>query len=607
MYNTPVAKGSVNLLQINPNDATAKNLIGLLNQRIETLNRGQGWDPLRGKFTTQLQGQYKVAADMRQKYATMTTEEKPQAKESYKTLISDIKRYCNEMHRPDYWAFASDDPGVVLAHNEFKNTALRHEAHARAGRLPTNNADPPTNHAGGPSTTSVGDPPTNHAGGPSTTSVGDPPTNNAGGPPTANVGGPAVNNTAGDLMEIERNTPVEPGVLVKRKIGRSYQFLIQRLIQERPEVYERMWASDREIDVDQDPESIPDIHKPTEGEIMERRYKYRGIDWVALAEESAVTIGAGQWPPVAVCVKWSDTKNTQIMWRSDAIRISTRNRVDRDVMEHLFRQYRNVQGREVCIMAATRPALAAGYQKAWHNVVSQDAKVLKSQLALPERPELERVYEPPAKPAGLITNGVHPANRLDITHQPHSQPVANQSYSQPQNPTVSYGLLSNQIAMANQAYPQNPTISYGLPTNQIALANQAYPQTQNQYGPSYSTPHGPSNLPPVSGQSGGLVGNQQTAEVISAEMIHKLIASIDKLCIIQEAGPQYIGNRQPFSQAAQHQSATSANPGDSMVQPSATPHQQPTSHTANQPQGVSYPPLGNQQYQPSVTSDNQLV
>lgn len=161
-------------------------------------------------------------------------------------------------------------------------------------------------------------------------------------------------------------------ILAKRKVYKTTQYLIQKSDGQKEWQTEDM-CGPRHAD------HLELLVKKDRPFLKERKGKYKGLLWIALAFDGAILIGAGSYPPVAMMVTWLDNAPDCMLWRSDVIQVASADRIERDMEDFLpYSRLVQFEGRKIFIKSQTESGLAAGQHKAFSKIMKEDNKLVRS-------------------------------------------------------------------------------------------------------------------------------------------------------------------------------------------------------------------------------------
>ena len=237
-------------------------------------------------------------------------------------------------------------------------------------------------------------------------------------------------------------------IISKRQVFKTFQFLVE----ESSGLH--IWKS-AQLCGDLKPEDIPSVEKPTKEFIAQHKHRYKGMRWIAMSVDDAVTSGAGQYPRISIMVEWLGDLEDTLMSRSDLIRIAGQARVDRDLQNQLpYRKMIVFEGRQVFIMSQTEAGILNGEMKAMQRIKNDQFKAAKAnqtsfgQPAFPQPGSVQPAVSQPAVPQvgatqpGIVQPGVvQPAVSQPAVPQPGGaqsgfaqQGVAQPAMGQPATP-----------------------------------------------------------------------------------------------------------------------------------------------------------------------------
>jgi len=332
LYNVPTFKGAVRALQFNASDTNGLGIVAQHNVAIEEQNSRQVVAPNIGKFPLPyLLDKYQVAQNMRKAWKEENNSAQKDALAAlYRTVAESSQDFCRERQFPSSWALESSEI----------------------------DEEPDWTQAG-----------TNRGG--STQGGGGGGASGNSGPSGDSGTDPNGDTTMHDFTEAMDNLTIDGEPIIrKRKVFKNVQFLVE----ERSGLH--VWKSAASCGVP-DSDSIPFTATLTKEFIAQRKSKYRGMSWIALAVDDAITQGAGSYPSISIMAQWSDLEDT-LMWRSDLIKIVGQTRVDQDLQRQLpYRKMVTFEGRQVFVLSATESGLLNGEMKAMKRIKNDQFKAIK--------------------------------------------------------------------------------------------------------------------------------------------------------------------------------------------------------------------------------------
>ena len=258
-------------------------------------------------------------------------------------------------------------------------------------------------------------------------------------------------------------------IISKRQVFKTFQFLVE----ESSGLH--VWKSAQFCD-DLKPEDIPSVGKPTKEFIAQHKHRYKGIRWIAISVDDAVTSGAGQYPRISIMTEWLGDLEDTLLSRSDLIRIAGQARVDRDLQNYLpYRKMIVFEGRQVFIMSQTEAGLLNGEMKAMQRIKNDEFKAAKASQTSFSQPVVSQagafqsnvaqpaVNQPVVPQARVNQAGVQPATSQPTIPQPTTQPGS----VQPQ--AAQQGIP----ALGQPAIPQTAVPQTGVTQPGLAQPNQA--------------------------------------------------------------------------------------------------------------------------------------
>jgi len=439
-------------LQIDPNNRHYQYAIEKMNQEIETENRkrqGENWEPLRGVFPLRyLQAQYRIASELRDQISARENGiDIDPVVTDYNNHYGHVALFCHERGYPDDWKITCEDPNqrplktdqLKEAEKVYKKDAenqLRADIYGRQAESQLGNRGFGQQFGAG----------------------------------QQQQGLPADMSLDEAALTVRNEI-----VLAKRRVYKTTQYLIQK------GDGQHEWQT-ADICGARNTEGLDLLKEFDSAWIKERKHKYKGLRWVALAVDGAITIGIGAHPPVSMMVEWLDDRPDTLMWRSDILQLCSAERVDRDMHEKLpYSKYTAFEGRKLYIMAATESGLIAGQQKAINRIMKDDNKLMKSLTAPQAFPQLPA----PAifgQPNALDSAQYGAQGLSQFGSGQYAPPPFGQSYA-PGSAHGAQGLM--------QLGPQVPS-HYGSPiSNQYSVSQIGF-QAPGQYGaPMHGIPSNP--------------------------------------------------------------------------------------------------------------------
>ena len=261
-------------------------------------------------------------------------------------------------------------------------------------------------------------------------------------------------------------------IISQRKVFKTFQFLVE----ESSGLH--VWKS-AQLCGDLKPENIPSVEKPTKEFIAQHKHRYKGMRWIAMSVDDAVTSGAGQYPRISVMVEWLGDLEDTLMSRSDLIRIAGQARVDRDLQNHLpYRKMIAFEGRQVFIMSQTEAGLLNGEMKAMQRIKNDQFKAAKANQTSFGQPALPGTFQPSVAQPGFAQPAVsQPAvPQVGATIQPGIvqpgvvQPAVGQP-AVPQPGVTQSGFAQQGVAQPAVGQPAIPQA--GAPQPGVAQSTQA--------------------------------------------------------------------------------------------------------------------------------------
>ena len=496
-WSIPTFIGAVSQLQIDPLNPNAIGLIDHSNSQIEQFNRDQGYKLGCGKFPLKyFQEKYQHIHSLRTDYHNATDpRRKQELAANFETLCVATLEFCEEHSFPSTWAWkftninqepswdfspvngsgSNAEPGTAAGSGSGAGSNLGPSSAAAAGSASGSGAVPGVTAGSDLEAGPGGD--ESGAGSGLDAVPGAAAGSNSGVGDDIEMGGAAGPDTDGGAAiseSIEKLTLDGEPIISKRQMFKNFQFLVE----ERSGL--RVWKS-AQLCADLKPENIHSVKELTKDFITQHKNRYKGICWIAMALNGAVTLGARRYPRISVMVEWLGDLEDTLMSRSDLIRIAGQNQVDRDVYSHLpHRKNLEFEGRSIYVMSQTEPGLFNGEMKAMQQIKSAQFQVAKAvqtmtpQGVLSQPPNFQpgSLYPPVAQPTivqpGAFQTAIpQPPNSQSGSLQPHFaqptivQPTVAQGAFQTAQPNqadmVLQAIINNAVEQAVRQYRQQPT------------------------------------------------------------------------------------------------------------------------------------------------------
>ena len=263
-------------------------------------------------------------------------------------------------------------------------------------------------------------------------------------------------------------------IISQRQVFKTSQFLVE----ESSGLH--VWKS-AQLCGDLKLENIPSVERPTKEFIAQHKHWYKGMRWIAMSVDDAVTSGAGQYPRISVMVEWLGDLEDTLMSRSDLIRIAGQARVDRDLQNHLpYCKMIAFEGRQVFIMSQTEAGLLNGEMKAMQRIKNDQFKAATAnqtsfgQPALPQPGAVQvGAFQPSVAQPGFAQPAVsQPAvPQVRAATQPGVvQPAVDQP-AVPQPGVIQLGFAQQGVVQPEVGQPAIPQA--GAPQPGVAQSTQA--------------------------------------------------------------------------------------------------------------------------------------
>ena len=431
---------SVRRLQIDPSNQKALAFVGKVNSDIEAHNTEKGYNPGRGKFPLKyLQDKCQNTQALRTTYKDTTDpEQKKELAAVFEALCVATQEFCDDhgllqtwaweyadINKEPSWLSEAEEPGSSSADNTGNSSGAGNDAGIGNG-------------AGTGSGTSNA----NGTGNNEDTEMND------AADPTANAESATNGDTAISEAMDKLTLDGEP-ILSKRQVFKNFQFLVE----EKSGLH--VWKS-TQLCGDLKPENIPSVKKPTKEFIAQHKHRYKGMRWIAMSVDDAITSGAGQYPRITVMVEWLGELEDTLMSRNDLIRIAGQARVDQDLQNQLpCRKMMEFEGRRVFIMSQTEAGLLNGEMKAMQGIKNDQFKVAKAAQTTVGQPAFP---QPAFAQPGVLQPGIVQAGfaQPDIAQTLVGQPAITQ-------PAVTQGATQGvtQPAATQPAVTQ-PAVTQGI-------------------------------------------------------------------------------------------------------------------------------------------------
>ena len=482
-------QGAVSRLQIDPTNQRAIAFVEKANNDIQAHKSAENYNLGRGKFPLKyLQDKYKSTQALRKTHNEKTApeEKKEELAAVFETHCIATQEFCEEHGFPQTWAWQYADIT--------KEPPWLSEAEGSQSSSDTaNDSDMGTENTGGATNEA-----SNEFGNISVTTADA--GNSAGTGPSAQSGsgsGSGFDTEMGGVTDtLDKLTLDGEPIFSKRKGFKRFQFLVE----ESSGLH--VWKS-AQLCGDLNPEDIHSVEKPSIGFIAQHKHRYKGIRWIAMSVDDAITLGAGQYPRIAVMVEWLGDLEDTLLSRSDLNCIAGQARVDRDLQNHLpYRKMIAFEGRQVFIMSQTEAGLLNGGMKAMQRIKNDQFKAAKAnqvsfgQTSLPQ-PGIAQVgaFQPdvaqPGIPQAATIQAAVP--QVGATTQPDCIKPAQLANPQPvvAQPAVGQSAMP-QAAIPQQAAPQ-AGLAQSIPADMIPSSvvqamitnavHQAIQQFQRQSAP----------------------------------------------------------------------------------------------------------------------------